>query len=104
MRRERRESHPLVTHLCPAQACEVKQRVDEVAHAARGGENPAQALASLDCPLMYVRAQSPTDLKRLQAQKPDAMVGQVVGSGHWPMLSAAEQVNAMLDSFLASAG
>ena len=67
-------------------------------------ERNAQALASLHCPLMYVRAQSPTDLKRLQAQKPDAMVGQVVGSGHWPMLSAAEQVNAMLDSFLASAG
>jgi len=63
-------------------------------------ERNARSLAGLQCPLMYVRAASPTDLQRLTALKPDAMVGQVVGSGHWPSLSAAGQVNAMLDRFL----
>ena len=63
-------------------------------------ERNAEALARLHCPLMYVRAASPTDLHRLQACKPDVMLGQVVGSGHWLMLSAADQVNAMLDRFL----
>lgn len=60
----------------------------------------AEALASITCPLMYVRGKAPADLQKLQALKPDAMVGQVVGSGHFVMLSAADQVNAMLDRFL----
>ena len=63
-------------------------------------ERYAGILASLRRPLMYVTAMSPTDLGRLQASKPDAMIGHVVGSGHWLMLSAADQVNAMLDRFL----
>ena len=58
------------------------------------------ALAHLRCPLMYVRGKSPADLQRLVAHKPDAIIEQVVDSGHYVMLSAAEQVNAMLDRFL----
>jgi len=38
--------------------------------------------------------------RRLQELRPDAMVGQVVGSGHYLMLSIPAQVNAMLDRFL----
>jgi len=38
----------------------------------------------------------------LQELRPDAMVGQVVGSGHYLMLPAPDQVNAMLDRFLDS--
>jgi len=62
----------------------------------------AEALSSIRCPLMYVRAKSPADLQKLQARKPDAMIGQVVDSGHYLMLSAADQLNAMLDRFLAT--
>jgi pimeloyl-ACP methyl ester carboxylesterase len=62
----------------------------------------ADALAGLRCPLMYVRAKSPVDVQRIQSLKPDTMLGQVVGSGHYLTLSAADQVNAMLDRFLAA--
>ncbi len=60
----------------------------------------AAALANLGCPMMYVHATAPADLQRLQELRPDAMLGQVVGSGHYLMLSAAEQLNSMLDRFL----
>jgi pimeloyl-ACP methyl ester carboxylesterase len=65
-------------------------------------ERYADALSSIGCPLMYVRAKSPADLQQLTTRKPDAMIGQVVGSGHYVMLSAADQLNAMLDRFLAA--
>ena len=57
-------------------------------------------LENVRCPLLYIRAKAPVDLQRLQQLRPDAMVGQVVGSGHYVMLSAPAQVNAMLDRFL----
>ncbi|HEX9235018.1 MAG TPA: alpha/beta hydrolase [Actinomycetota bacterium] len=60
----------------------------------------ADALKNLHCPLLYVHAKAPPDLQRLQELRPDAMVGQVIGSGHYLMLSVPEQVNAMLDRFL----
>jgi hypothetical protein len=47
-----------------------------------------------------VRAKAPTDLQRLLELRPDAMAGQVVGSGRVLMLSVPDQVNAMLDRFL----
>jgi len=62
----------------------------------------SEALSNLRCPLMYVRAKAPANLQKLQELKPDAMIGQVVDSGHYLMLSAADQVNAMLDRFLAT--
>jgi pimeloyl-ACP methyl ester carboxylesterase len=60
----------------------------------------ADALANVDRPLLYVHAKAPADLRRLAELRPDAMIGRVVGSGHYVMLSAAEQVNAMIDRFL----
>ena len=57
-------------------------------------------LESAPCPLLYIRAKAPADLNRLQELRPDALVGQVVGSGHYAMLTASDQVNAMLDRFL----
>lgn len=60
----------------------------------------ADALKGLGCPLLYVRAKAPADLQRLLELRPDAMVGQVVASGHYLMLSVPEQVNSMLDRFL----
>jgi pimeloyl-ACP methyl ester carboxylesterase len=52
------------------------------------------------CPLLYIHAKTPTDLQRLRDLRPDAMVGQVVGSGHYAMLTVPDQVNAMLDRFV----
>jgi pimeloyl-ACP methyl ester carboxylesterase len=60
----------------------------------------SDAIKDLQCPLLYVRAKAPTDLQRLLELRPDVMVGQVVGSGHFLMLSVPDQVNAMLERFL----
>ena len=60
----------------------------------------AAELESAGCPLLYIHAKTPTDLQRLRELRPDAMSGQVVGSGHYPMLTVPDQVNAMLDRFL----
>jgi len=60
----------------------------------------AAELESARCPLLYIHAKTPTDLQRLRDLRPDAMIGQVVGSGHYAMLTAPDQVNAMLDRFL----
>jgi pimeloyl-ACP methyl ester carboxylesterase len=61
----------------------------------------ADALKDLHCPLLYVHAKAPTDLQRLRELRPDAMIEQVAGSGHYLMLSVPDQVNALLDRFLA---
>jgi pimeloyl-ACP methyl ester carboxylesterase len=64
----------------------------------------AGALGDANCPLLYVHAKAPTDLQRLHELRPDAMVGQVIGSGHYLMLSVPDQVNAMIDRFLLLVG
>jgi pimeloyl-ACP methyl ester carboxylesterase len=51
-------------------------------------------------PLLYVHARVPADLTRLKELCPDVLLGAVVGSGHWMMLTVPDQVNAMLDRFL----
>ena len=60
----------------------------------------AAELESARCPLLYIHAKTPTDLQHLRDLRPDAMIDQVVGSGHYAMLTAPDQVNAMLDRFL----
>jgi len=63
--------------------------------------NGADSLARVRCPLLLVTAaQSPVDMERFQELQPDALVGRVVGSGHWLTLAVPGQVNAMLDRFL----
>jgi pimeloyl-ACP methyl ester carboxylesterase len=64
----------------------------------------ADALQNLSCPLLYAHAKAPMDLQRLRQLRPAASVEQVAGSGHYVMLSAPDQVNAMLDRFLTTVG
>ena len=60
----------------------------------------AAELESAACPLLYIHARTPTDVARLRELRPDALIGQVVGCGHYPMLTVPDQVNSMLDRFL----
>lgn len=57
-------------------------------------------LAALSCPLLYVHSEIPTDLARLRELKPDAVIEEIAGAGHYLMLTAPERVNALLDRFL----
>jgi 3-oxoadipate enol-lactonase len=97
----------------PQDPQELKQRVLEDARRSRPefartffaslfSSDYAAELESVRCPLMYIHAKTPTDLQRLRELRPDAVIGQVVGSGHYPMLTVPGQVNAMLDRFLES--
>jgi pimeloyl-ACP methyl ester carboxylesterase len=60
----------------------------------------AAELQAARCPLLYIHTQAPTDLQRLRQLRPDALVGEVIGSGHYPHLTAPDQVNSMLKRFL----
>lgn len=62
----------------------------------------AEELQNAHCPLLYIHAKAPADLRRLLELRPDAMVEHVVDSGHYVMLSAPDQVNAILERFLAT--
>ena len=64
----------------------------------------ADDLAALSCPLMYVHSEIPTDLGRLRTLKPEAIIEEIPGVGHYPMLTAPEKVNALLDQFLEMIG
>jgi len=57
-------------------------------------------LAACRQPLLYVHSTVPVDLARLHDIRPDALMGTVVGSGHFLMMSVPEQVDAMVDRFL----
>jgi pimeloyl-ACP methyl ester carboxylesterase len=60
----------------------------------------AEDLADVRCPIMYIHARVPVDLDRLRLLRPDAIVETIPNAGHWPMLTAPNQVNAALDRFL----
>jgi len=60
----------------------------------------AEELKNAPCPLLYVHGKTPADLGRLAELRPDALLGRVVGGGHYVMLTVPDQVNAMLDRFL----
>ncbi len=64
----------------------------------------AEEIAALTCPLMYVHSQIPADLDRLRRVRPDAIIELIPGVGHYQMLSAPEEVNALLDRFLEMIG
>lgn len=53
------------------------------------------------CPVLWVSAH-PDDTVVVRNAFPDAMVGHVVGSGHFVGLEVPDQLNAMIDVFLAS--
>lgn len=63
----------------------------------------SEQLSSSASPLLYVHGIMPTDLRRLREVRPDAFVGAVAGGGHYMSLEVPDQVNAMIDRFIALA-
>jgi pimeloyl-ACP methyl ester carboxylesterase len=59
------------------------------------------ALAGYRLPLLYVAADPPcSDLTRLRAACPQAMVGQTIGAGHYHQLEVPEPVGAMMERLI----
>jgi pimeloyl-ACP methyl ester carboxylesterase len=62
------------------------------------------AAAACGVPALYIGAAAPlADVVRFRELCPQLMVGQTVGAGHFNLLEVPEQVNAMIDRFLAIA-
>jgi pimeloyl-ACP methyl ester carboxylesterase len=67
--------------------------------------NGVPALALCSVPALFVGAGlgANPDALRLRAIKPDLEIGIAVGAGHFLHLEVPEQVNAMIERFLATA-
>jgi pimeloyl-ACP methyl ester carboxylesterase len=55
-------------------------------------------------PVLVISAAHPEDLVPVRALCPTLVTGQAVGAGHFHQLEVPEQVNPMIDRFLALAG
>ena len=65
--------------------------------------NGRDLLALCKLPVLLLRAEigADSDVLRLREIKPDLEVGITVGAGHFHQLEVPEQVNAMIERFLA---
>lgn len=64
----------------------------------------ASAAAACKVPVLYIDTGTPNaDLQRFHELCPQLVIGKTVGSGHFLELEVPEQVNAMIDRFLATA-
>jgi pimeloyl-ACP methyl ester carboxylesterase len=61
----------------------------------------AAAAASCKVPMLWIASQMPSDLARLRELCPQLVVGHAVGAGHFAQLEVPDQVNAMIERFLA---
>jgi pimeloyl-ACP methyl ester carboxylesterase len=87
------------------QMCSAPQHVVVSAFEGTRDFDPAEAGRRLAVPALYVEANEPqprSDMARLREMFPQVQHGKTVGSGHFCQLEVPEQVNAMIDRFLAS--
>jgi pimeloyl-ACP methyl ester carboxylesterase len=65
--------------------------------------NGRDLLSRCTVPVLLIRAEigADTDVLRLQTIKPDLQVAITVGAGHFHQLEVPDQVNAMIERFLA---
>lgn len=65
----------------------------------------AAAAEACGVPVLYVDHGAPNcDIARFRQLCPQLVTGQTVGSGHWAMLEVPQQVDAMIERFIAHAG
>lgn len=83
--------------------CAVPQRVAAAVIRGVGEWNGREPFARCALPVLLLRARlaEETDVLRLLQLKPDLEVGITVGAGHFHQIEVPEQVNAMLERFLA---
>jgi pimeloyl-ACP methyl ester carboxylesterase len=98
-------SDPELKERLITEACNTPQHVVASAFRNMPAFDAEAALRALGCPALHIDADPVIgDHERLMAAKPDVVTGKTVGSGHFHQLEVPEQVNAMIDRFLAVAG
>lgn len=83
------------------QLAETPQHVVASAFEAVNRYDGTSAATDVKVPALYIRAGVPIDLDRFQALCPHLVTGQTVGAGHFHQLEVPQQVNAMIERFLA---
>jgi pimeloyl-ACP methyl ester carboxylesterase len=79
------------------------QHVLASAFGAIGSFDSASALEACKVPALFIAADPLlSDLRRMRELCPTLLTGQTVGSGHFHQLEVPEQVNAMIDRFVAT--
>jgi pimeloyl-ACP methyl ester carboxylesterase len=63
----------------------------------------ATAAATCKVPVLYIGSVFPANLTHFRELCPQLVAGQTVGAGHFHQLEVPEQVNAMIERFLATA-
>jgi len=83
--------------------CAVPQRVAAAVMCGVGEWNGREPLARCKLPVLLLRdgVEENTDVFRLREIKPDLEVGITVGAGHFQQIEVPEQVNAMIERFIA---
>jgi pimeloyl-ACP methyl ester carboxylesterase len=81
--------------------CALPQYVIASTFTALHSYDTGAAAAACKVPLLYIGAMAPIDLDHFRRLCPQLVVGRTVGAGHWHQLEVPEQVNAMIDRFLA---
>jgi pimeloyl-ACP methyl ester carboxylesterase len=64
--------------------------------------DPEPAIPLITVPVLHIQSVFPADLDRFRRLCPQLQTGKVVGVGHFAPLLAADQVNAMIDQFVAT--
>jgi pimeloyl-ACP methyl ester carboxylesterase len=80
------------------------RRIAAAAMRGMGDYDAATALGRVRVPVLVISAAHPEDLGPVRALCPTLVTGQTVGAGHFHQLEVPEQVNPMIDRFLALAG
>jgi pimeloyl-ACP methyl ester carboxylesterase len=85
-----------------AKAVETPQHVVAAEWAALWGNDSAADASACGVPALYVGSHAPVaDMAALRAAMPNAVLAQTAGAGHFHQLEVPEQVNAMIERFLA---
>jgi pimeloyl-ACP methyl ester carboxylesterase len=79
------------------------RRIAAAAMRAMGEYDAATALGRVRVPVLVISAAHPEDLAPVRTLCPTLVSGQTVGAGHFNQLEVPEQVNPMIDRFLALA-
>jgi pimeloyl-ACP methyl ester carboxylesterase len=61
----------------------------------------APAAAACRVPVLRIDARFPADIERFRSYTPQLLTAQVLGAGHFLQLEVPDQVNAMIERFLA---